>query len=486
MNKQTSKISLYLLLYISCFTTAYAKVQLPTILSDNMVLQQLSEVKLWGVSQAGKKIKVTTSWNSKKYICHADAKGNWMLKISTPKAGGPFNIVFSDGEVLTLKNILIGEVWFCSGQSNMEMPLQGFPRQLTQGGNDVIAKANPKIPIRIFSTDSKEGKTIKQFAKQPQSNCEGAWVENSSENIANTSATAYFFAQYLQEVLEVPVGIIVSTWGGSMVEAWMSREAIAPFQEINTTILDQESTIQKPNMTPCVLYNAKIAPLIPFAIKGFLWYQGESNCNNAEMYRQLMPAFVQDLRSKWNLGVFPFYFVQIAPFQYDQSNGTKAARLREIQETHSLVIPNSGMVTTLDIGSLNFIHPQNKKIIGERLALWALGNTYGRKGFLYQPPVFKQMEKKEHKIYIDFSNATRGIYPMWTQLKGFEIAGEDQIFYPANATIETQSTRLAVWSEAVTEPKAVRYAYKNYEEASIFGLSGIPVAPFRTDDWPLK
>ena len=256
-----------------------------------------------------------------------------------------------------------------------------------------------------------------------------------------------------------------------------------PFKEINTSILDNDSIVKRETQTPCVLYNAKIAPLINFTIKGFLWYQGESNRRNADLYAKLMPAFVKDLRARWNIGEFPFYFVQIAPYNYEGADSISAARLREVQIQNMNDIPNSGMVTTMDIGHPFFIHPIDKETVGERLALWALGATYNKKGFGYLTPVYKSMEKKGARIYIDIKNAEKGIYPMWTSLKGFEIAGEDKVFYTAKAEIETSTTRLVVWNEKVTNPVAVRYAYKNYIEAAIFALSGIPVAPFRTDNW---
>ncbi|MCX6309362.1 MAG: sialate O-acetylesterase [Bacteroidia bacterium] len=460
-----------------------AKVTLPSILSDKMVLQQKSEVKLWGWAKECSKIKVTTSWNRKSYATTVDTKGNWLLTVITPAAGGPFEISISDGERLVLKDILIGEVWFCSGQSNMEMPMQGFDRQPLKGANDVIAKANRSVPIRIFNTDVVAGKRIRQFSKQEQTDVKGEWLENTPQNVSVTSAVAYYFARYTEEVLNVPVGIIVSSLGGSMVEAWMSRKAIEPFREVNLSILDTNVEVKNLQQTPCVLYNAKIAPLTYFTIKGFLWYQGESNRKNADLYATLMPALVGDLRARWNIGAFPFYFVQIAPFKYDDPNGTDAARLREVQTQNMNDIPNSGMVTTLDVGSLNFIHPVDKETVGTRLAWWALGATYNLKGFGYAPPIYKSMEKKEQKIYINFTNAERGICPMWTDLKGFEIAGADSVFYPAKAEIETSTTRLAVSSDIVPDPVAVRYAYKNYSEPSIFGVSGIPVAPFRTDNW---
>jgi len=463
--------------------TGQAKVKLPSVLGNNMVLQQKTIVKLWGWANPNAKIKITTSWDKKNYTILADEEGNWLQQVNTPAAGGPFEITFSDGEKTTLTNILSGEVWFCSGQSNMEMPMQGFDRQPVKGGNNVIAKAKPTTPVRIFNTDVEDGKRIQQASKQVQQDCRGRWVNNSPENVAVTSAAAYYFARYVQEVLEVPVGIIVSTLGGSTVESWMSREAIEVFKEINLSVLDDDTKIQKPQQTPCVLFNAKIAPLLNFSIKGFLWYQGESNRTNSDLYAKLVPAFVNDLRLKWGIGEFPFYFVQIAPYKYDHPDSISAARFREVQSQHMNSILNSGMVTTLDVGNVNFIHPVDKETVGERLAFWALGNTYGIKGIGYAPPVYKSMEIIDHKIYVNFVNAERGICPMWTDLKGFEIAGSDKMFYPAKAEIETKTARLAVSSEKVPEPVAVRYAYKNYAEASIFSVSGIPVAPFRTDNW---
>ena len=479
------KCKLFLALLIVSFLcfNLQAKVKLPSVLGNNMVLQQKSEVKLWGWSNPNTKVKITTSWDKKSYVITTDNKGNWLQKVNTPTAGGPFEISFNDGEKTSLTNILIGEVWFCSGQSNMEMPMQGFDRQPLKGTNNIIAKANPTVPIRIFNTDVEGGKRIRQVSKLEQTDCKGTWVIDNPENVSVTSAAAYYFARYVQEVLNVPVGIIVSSLGGSAVEAWMSREAIQPFKEIDLSILDNDVEIKNPQQTPCVLYNAKIAPLTNFTIKGFLWYQGESNRKNADLYAKLMPAFVSDLRTKWNIGEFPFYFVQIAPFKYEGADSISAARLREVQAQNMTDIPNSGMVTTLDIGNINFIHPVDKETVGERLALWALGATYGLKGFGFAPPIYKSMEKKEQKIYINFKNAERGICPMWTNLKGFEIAGVDKVFYPAKAEIETSTTRLAVSSDQVPDPVAVRYAYKNYCEASIFGVSGIPVAPFRTDNW---
>ena len=467
-----------------CFIlNVYPKITLPSILDDNMVLQQQTDVKLWGDAQPNAKVEIKPSWTDKVYSVSSQSDGKWECLIPTPQAGGPYEIHLNDGEALVLKNILIGEVWFCSGQSNMEMPVRGFDRQPVAQSNNTIAKAKASTPIRMYTTDSENGRWVRQFSKKPQTDCKGKWLTNAPENVANISAPAYFFAQYLQEVLEVPVGIIVSSRGGSKVEAWMSKEALEPFAEVDLSHLTSSQEVKDDTSTPTVLYNAKIAPLTNFTIKGFLWYQGESNRGNVDLYKNLVPAVVADLRKKWSIGNFPFYFVQIAPFNYDDPNGISSPKLQEVQCQHMTEIPNAGMVTTLDIGHPSFIHPVDKKTVGERLAYWALGDTYNVKGFGYKPVVYKSMEVSEKKIYINFDNARHGICLMWTQLEVFEIAGEDRVFYPAKAEIETKTARLAVSSEKVSAPVAVRYAYKNYAEASIFGIDGIPVAPFRTDHW---
>lgn len=483
MNSKLFKRVIFAVYLLLATGYVQAKIVLPAVLNSNMVLQQQTEAKLWGQANIKASVKIITSWNNKVYTVTADKLGNWEVKVSTPVAGGPYKIIIADNEKLILDNILIGEVWFCSGQSNMEMPMKGFPRQPLRGTNDIIARANKKTPIRMFSADFKDGKLLQQYSKQPQTDCKGEWYENTSEGVANISASAYYFAKYVQEVLDVPVGIIVSSRGGSKIEPWMSREAISPFKEIDLSVLDDNNEIKNVNATPCVLYNSKIAPFTKYTIKGFLWYQGESNRNNATMYTQLMPAFVQDLRTKWNIGELPIYFVEIAPFNYEGADSTSAARFREVQLQNMKDVPNSGMVTTLDIGNPKFIHPVDKETVGTRLAWWALANTYGKNGFGYKPTFYKSMDIVDDKIYINFENAKDGISPMWTDLAGFEIAGSDKVFYPAKAEIETKTTRLAVSSVKVPKPIAVRYAYKNYPEVSIFNVFGIPVLPFRTDDW---
>ncbi len=462
-----------------------AKVTLPSVLGSNMVLQQGNDVKLWGTADPDSKLKVTGSWSSKKYQTTVGADGKWMIEIPAPEAGGPYEITISDGEPLTLTNVMVGEVWFCSGQSNMEMPMGGFDRQPLHGGNDVIARAKASTPIRMFICDSKDGRWVRQQSKTPQEDCQGEWLTNTPVNVSHCSAAAYYFARYLQEVLDVPVGVIVSSLGGSKIEPWISREAISQFKDYDLSSLDDTATpVKSAHNDPCVLYNAKVAPFTKFPVKGFLWYQGESNRNNAEIYDRLMAAMVKDWRTRWGGGEkMPFYFVEIAPYDYEGPDGISAAKLREAQMKAMKEIPNCGMASTIDIGNHNFIHPVNKEAVGQRLAWWALGQTYGLEGFGYATPYYDSMEIKDGKIYINAKNVGNGMCPMWTSLTGFEIAGDDHVFHPAFAEIETKSCRLAVSSKDVPNPVAVRYCYKNTPQPSVYNIQGLPLLPFRTDNW---
>ena len=376
--------------------------------------------------------------------------------------------------------ILIGEVWFCSGQSNMEMPVQGFDRQPVNNIQDILIKAKKEVPIRFCNIP-------RITAKTPQSDCETRWEEHTPEGVARASATAYFFAKYLNEVLDVPIGLIISNWGGSKVEPWMSIEALTPFKdEVDISHLTNDKPVGPKQVLPGVLYNAMISPVINYTIKGMIWYQGESNRGQEELYGRLMPAFVKDLRQKWGLGDFPFYYVQIAPFQYDGVDKTSSAKLREVQLRNMNEIPNSGMAVTLDIGEKTKIHPAEKEKVGNRLAYWALAKTYNKNNFGYSGPIYKSIEIKGNKIYVNFSNAPKGVAPLETELPDFEIAGEDKIFYPAKAVIEAKSGRLGVSSPQVPNPVAVRYAYKNFVVGSLFDVYGLPASSFRSDNWEIK
>ena len=313
--------------------TMQAKVVLPGIFGDNMVLQQQSEAQFWGKAAPGKKVTIRPSWSTQGITANVGKDGRWRAAVPTPEAGGPYTIELSDGERLTLRDVLIGEVWLCSGQSNMEMPVHGFPNQPVEGSAEAIIRARAATPIRLC--------TVKRStARTPQEECAAQWLKHTPEAVAGTSATAYYFARYLQSVLDVPVGVIVTCWGGTPVEAWMDRETMSGFKEFDLSFLDNPDQIDRPQYKPCGLYNGMIAPLVPYTVKGFLWYQGESNRPNPTQYRALMPAFVKMLRERWAQGELPFYYVQIAPYRYDGPNAISGALLREAQ-LHGALRPHA-------------------------------------------------------------------------------------------------------------------------------------------------
>lgn len=452
-----------------------AKVKLPSVLDNHMVLQQKSDVRLWGSADPNKKVVIRTSWNGEKYVTKSDEEGRWLVTVRTSEAGGPFEISFDDGEKVTLQDVLLGEVWLCAGQSNMEMPVKGFQGQPIEGSNDVIASANPEVPIRMITIE-------RAVSKIPLDSCKGEWQTNRPESVANISATAYFFADYLHKTLRVPVGIVVSSWGGTKVEPWMSRSVLESFSEVGLNHLDTDGT---PNLysAGCVLHNAMLYPIRNLNLKGMIWYQGESNHDLPELYRRLMPAFVQDMRRLFGIGDFPFYYVQIAPYVYEGLGQTLSARLREAQMQNLTDIPESGMAVTMDIGGSAYcIHPEKKREVGTRLAWCALAKTYGMKGISYSGPVYERSEIKGDKIVLAFSHADGGLLIRGSQGNGFEIAGSDRIFHPAVVRI-AGSDRLEVSSKEVPEPKSVRYCFHNYAEGTLFNGYLLPASSFRTDDW---
>ena len=633
---------------------ALGKVRLSPLFTNNMVLQQKENVAVWGWAAAGKDVKVTTSWNNKSYTARADDTGKWKAEISTPAYGGPYEVSFDDGEVTTLKNVLIGEVWLCSGQSNMEMPLEGWGK--IQNYQKEIAAANyPEIHLLQVQKNTSLG-PLDDFKAEG-----GGWLECSPATVANFSSVGYFFARNLFESKHIPVGIIHSSWGGTIAEAWTSagtlktlpdfsaivqqmtggqdyeknmeakyREAMmewsrkvdakdAGYNLWNSATYDDsewktmelpglweqselpnfdglvwfrkkitipaswsgkelvlslgavddidvtyfngaevgrsegwdkkrvynipaglvkagENTIavrvmdgasgggiygepenffiQGPNNEkvylsghwpykvslklndvpplpsmdisgpnrPTVLYNAMIAPLVPYRIKGALWYQGESNAARAYQYRELFPAMISDWRKNWGIGNFPFYYVQLANYRKREANPTESdwAELREAQKM-ALSLPNTGMAVSIDIGDAADIHPKNKQEVGRRLALIALANNYGEK-VSCSGPLLKWSKTEGNKIILSFSHADKGLTTKdGSQLKGFSIAGADRKFHWAKAIIRGNEVEVSV--PEVTAPLAVRYNWADNPDGNLYNGAGLPASPFRTDDW---
>ncbi len=464
---------LIILLVFFVTVTLNAKIDLPSIISEHMVLQQQTKVKLWGYTDQKGEIVVSTSWNAMKYKSQVSSDGSWEVIVETGNAGGPYNIIFNDGDILKLRDIYLGEVWLCSGQSNMEMPIKGFTGQPVDKSTETIANARPDIPIRLFNVKGKPSKV-------PSKDCTGKWGLNSAENVSNFSATAYFFGLQLFKTLNIPIGLVNSSWGGSSIQAWMTSEALKQYPEISQKHLMDESNVEKPHSVASMLYNGMINPIKEYSYKGVIWYQGEANIGNPSQYESLFKTFVEDWRTQLNNEELPFYYVQIAPYCYEDKDAIGSALLRQAQLNSEKTVPNVGMVVTMDIGNEKCIHPSQKKEVGDRLAYLALSRNYGMKGLNGESPRYSSYEIKGNKIIISFDRVPLGLITLNNKLvHSFEVAGEDGIFYSAKARIV--KGKIEVWNDDINKPVVARYGYRNYVEASVFGVNGLPVSSFITE-----
>ncbi len=635
--------------------TAQAEIRLPSIVGDNMVLQRGIKAPLWGWAEPGQEVRLSVSWDRMERRAVTDKDGKWMFEVKTPPVGGPYELTFKGDNTITLKNVLVGEIWVCSGQSNMEMAVVSVKDAQAEIGTADYPN------IRLFTVQ-------KKIAATPEADCTGQWSLCSPETVPGFSAVGYFFGRDLQNELNVPVGLIHTSWGGTVAEAWTRGGALekmpvfkarieqlaearanpeislkkyqdaltewqkkidaagaqgsgcikpdfddSAWKEMELPILweqtalgnfdglvwfrktieipeswvgkelvlelgpidDQDTTwingvrvggyneagkwqvprkykvgadvikagknvitvqvldtgggggiygqpsqmkltvagtdnaisladkwrykvgydlasmppqpqapawMNNPN-APTVLYNGMIAPIVPFGIRGAIWYQGESNAGRAYQYRELFPLMITNWRQDWGLGDFPFLFVQLANFMAtkDEPGDSAWAELREAQ-TMTLDLPHTGMATIIDIGEANDIHPKNKQDVGKRLALWALANTYGQT-IVYSGPLYKSMEIKDNKIVLHFDCLGGGLVAQGDgPLKGFAIAGKDRKFVWADAKI--QGDTVVVSSDKVTEPAAVRYAWADNPVCNLYNKADLPASPFRTDQWP--
>ena len=476
--KMKSLVTLVAAFILFFITSVQAKIKLPTIVSSNMVLQRNTTIQIWGWADAKENITIEASWFNGPLKVKADNEGNWRIEIKTTNSKAPQIITIKGkNSNIILDNVLFGEVWLCSGQSNMQMSLKGYSGQPTFGSALATAKAtNPNL--RLFSVDRIGSKTpLKDVEKYT------AWEQASPDNVSDFSAVAYYFGQQLQAILDVPVGLIHTSWGGSSVQAWLSKEEISKYQKFDLTDVDMNKA---PNRIPTALFNSMIKPLIPYTIKGALWYQGETNRKDPENYKKLFPAMVNDWRTRWDIGDFPFYYVQIAPYLYDGDNtvfqtSENSAFIRETQLQCLEFIPNSGIAITMDIGEEHSIHPAKKKEVADRLLFNALNQTYGYKTVDFAAPIFDYKEIKDGGIVLHFKNAETGLYT-YDVLKGFELAGEDKIFYPADAKIVNGKDVFVICSD-VSKPVAVRYAWRNWVVGTLYDTNLLPASSFRTDIW---
>lgn len=484
--KTHSPLLIFLIGFFCLSSQLFSQLSLSPMFSDNMVLQQKTEAPVWGKTSPGNNVKVVPSWDKKEYNAKADAAGNWMVRIETPSAGGPYEIQITGDKILTLGNVLIGEVWLCSGQSNMEMPLAGWG-QITDYEKEIAEANYPNI--RLLQVE-------KATSNYPLENLVadgGGWQECSSATIPGFSATAYFFGRDLHKNLNIPIGLIHTSWGGTIAEAWTSLESLKMMPDFSDKaeefarlpIDDPDSTtieiLKNPNI-PTTLHNAMIAPIVPYMIKGAIWYQGESNAGRAYQYRTLFPLMINDWRTKWGHN-FPFYFVQLANFMQtnEEPSESQWAELREAQ-MKTLSLKNTGMAVTIDIGEAGDIHPKNKQDVGKRLALLARSKSYDEK-VVSMGPLYDSYFIADGAIHISFSPSESKLQAIdGNPLKGFSIAGPDKKFYWAHAVIE--GDKVVVSSPKVPFPVAARYAWADNPICNLSNEAGLPASPFRTDDWP--
>lgn len=513
--RQPIALVMGLLLALICCTArnAVADVALSPLFSDNMVLQRNVNVPVWGTGDVGEQVSVAIA--GQQLHTTADENGHWMVKLTPLPTGGTLDMTVQGKNTVAVRNIAVGEVWVCSGQSNMEFPV-------SRGMNAPEETAAANYPmIRMF--------TVKRtVAEQPRNDVSGRWDVCSPQTVGRFTAVGYFFGRELHKALGVPIGLIHTSWGGTPAEAWTNYAVLAQdpqlkpiltrwdqllanypqaTQQYEQKLADWQVTADKAKADgkpeprkpvapegadsphrPASLYNGMIAPLIPYGIKGVIWYQGESNASSAKLYQKLFPTMIQNWRRNWGEGDFPFLFVQLANYmkREDQPSESNWAELREAQ-TMTLSQPNTAMAVTIDVGEAGNIHPKNKQAVGHRLALAALATTYGQK-VEYSGPIYDSMTVEGNKIRLRFKHADKGLAlgapgqaPAEPgQLQGFAIAGADKKFVWANAKIDGDT--VVVWNDQVPQPVAVRYGWANNPAANLYNGAGLPTSPFRTDN----
>ncbi len=432
---------------------------------------------------------MTLTFRGKTYAATPTATGKWQTTLPAMPAGGPYTMTIKEQNTLTIQDILVGDVWLASGQSNMELPLRD-PNAPSPTSYPLVLNAEQEVAAANFPR-IRQFTVKKATAPQPQTENEGhTWKVCGPGTAGQFSAVAYFFARDLYQRYNVPIGIISSPWGGTPAEAWVSGAALKALPDFKAPVAELEQQATTPPVPennaqnkPAMLYNGMIAPLIPYALKGIIWYQGESNANRAEQYRTLFPALIKDWRSRWGYEI-PFLFVQLANFTdlLPEPAESDWAELREAQ-TQALTLPATGMAVAIDIGDGKDIHPANKQDVGHRLALVARKVAYGDKAVVASGPTFQSMRVTGNTVQLRFTGVGSGLLVKGNKevLKGFAMAGPDKKFHWATATVQGQNVVLS--SRAVPVPVAVRYAWANNPEANLYNREGLPATPFRTDEW---
>jgi sialate O-acetylesterase len=477
------------LLVLTVANSAAADVRLPGLFSDSMVLQQGLPVPVWGWANPNEKIVVTLAGQDASAT--ADKDGRWRVTIMPLKANGkPLEMTVRGKNTIVLKNVVVGEIWLCSGQSNMAMGVS-----YSRNAEEEIAAANfPEL--RIYNSR-------RSPSPVPMTDHQGEWLICSPANVGEWTATGYYFARHLQNQLGVPIGLINASKGSVPIQTFMSIESLKSVPTARAEATAHEKRVQdylarraKPNEKfsefnhPEALYNSSILPLAPYAIRGALWYQGEGHANdvieNPDYYRLALPALIKDWRTIWGQGDFPFVVVQLPNFKRPQQLAINQgwSDFREIQCKVVESVPSAGIVTTIDIGEAFNIHPKNKQELGKRLALWALANVYEKRDVVWSGPTYKSMTIEGSKIRIRFDHVGDGLQVNGNKLTGFAIAGADKMYRFAEARLDGND--VVVWSPKVDEPVAVRYAWAENPVCNLFNKANLPAAPFRTDDWPIN
>lgn len=513
---------------LAALQPAAGDVRLPRVFGDHMVMQRDVPLPVWGWAEPGEAVTVRlvgpgggaaerdeAARDDAAAQVTAGSDGKWFVRLPAVGAGGPYTLRVQGRNVVELTDVRIGEVWVCSGQSNMEWGLRA-----SENGKQVVAQADHP-EIRFLRLGWKT-------APAPLDDCQAEWKLCTPENVdakgwfnPGLTAIGYYFARDLQAELHVPVGIIQTTWGGTRIEGWIPRAGYEAMQMAEPLMLIDEAPArhrgaveaavtaieswlptaraaltagQEPaappawpahpldnNREPTGIFNGQVSPLIPYAMRGVLWYQGESNRGDAMAYRDKMEALIRGWRALWNQGEFPFYYVQLAPFEYDDDRGPLALPQIWEAQTAALAIPNTGMAITVDIGNVADIHPRNKLDVARRLLCWALARTYGRTDLVYSGPLYKRMSIDGGAVRVEFEHA-RGLATRdGGPLTWFTVAGADRVFHPAEARIDGETVLLR--AAEVPEPVAVRFAWDQVATPNLVNGAGLPAGPFRTDNW---
>ncbi len=467
---------LILFLLAAGFHPLSAKVKLPSLIGDHMVLQRDTVVNLWGETSPGTRVRLRASWSGDWLRTSADSSGRWQVQVSTPGAGGPYRIEIDDGERTTLEDVMIGEVWICSGQSNMALTLHGERGEYTEGSLETLLESGRYPSLRLFQMGNVS-------ASEPQEACPGNWARPDWRRISAFSAIAYHFGRTLSDALQIPVGLISANWGASSIEAWIPEATLQQLEQEEGVRFRARPGMMKQKI-PSALYNGMIHPLERYTARGFLWYQGEGNRADYRIYDKLMAEMVRSWRAGWGNLQMPFYYVELAPYRYDDPQGIDRPLLVEAQHRAVDLIPHSGIVGTLDLGDSLTIHPPRKREIGQRLGLLALTNDYRIGGIEARSPTYRAARfDRDGSVELTFDHAPYGLRAEGT-LTGFEVCGADSVFHAAEARLTADRTGVRVISPAVSQPIAVRYGFRNWSRGNLYNTSGIPVLLFRTDRTP--